>query len=360
MLNLPLIIEKEKFYKKIIKVFFLFFIVFNTSVFSQNIFNVADSTIVLEHKDKQTFMYGLAEGDKVIFNFSEQDAKEIDEIEVFQNLSKTFLYQDFLKSKVVNKEIIIPKTDIYYFKFISKQPRNLICRFKIQRIPASEKTKNLDLKIYWEPKCDTMYYIETEKKLISSDTLLVPIIENKVVSLNKKSNDNLNKNYFKINIPDSIIGWSYFIGVGKKSEKIFKELEAKAEKQKENIKGVSNLTNNSKYLTFLALNRWSDTLVPKSTDSVKFWFVRFDQNLQNFINEKEFNSFGKSNGYFLAKRMNFPINDSFYVCLKNESIKEKLNNVHIKIYAIALKEKWEINKIRKSKPRHWNQPKLKN
>ena len=50
--------------------------------FSQQPVDVADLTLKIKANSSEEFVYGFAEGDQIIFSFSEVDGKELKEVEV--------------------------------------------------------------------------------------------------------------------------------------------------------------------------------------------------------------------------------------------------------------------------------------
>jgi len=330
----------------------IIFISINT--FGQKPIDIIDSSLSIHKKETGRYYCGLAEGDKLVFSFEETNGKDIDEINISEYLSTTnVLYKDYFKSKVTDKTINISKTGIYQFDFINKtSPAECICKFKIQRIPASKETKKFNTKIFTRTKSDTAFVFNTEKYLISSDTVIVPIIKEKTITVQNKSNTNSNRSYIPINIPAKTISWSYYIGVGKKAENMFNQTDEKAQAKKAQLKSVNIDSTRSISLALIALRGSNEFSITEKSDTIKYWFVRFDQNLQNFLTGKEFTSFEKGDGTFFEKRLTFPTNDSFYICLENDNLKDKAD-VHIKIYAVTVNEKWGEKKVPDQKIRKW-------
>src|SRR5688572_20833780 len=97
---------------------------------------VAENTLKVGRLGEETFYYGFAEGDQMIFSFEEVNGKELKEIEIVE-LPSSSKFMDYKSSKIQNKTITINRTGIYKFRFANSAISGRICRFKIQRIPRS-------------------------------------------------------------------------------------------------------------------------------------------------------------------------------------------------------------------------------
>ncbi|MBK7561211.1 MAG: hypothetical protein IPI68_06725 [Chitinophagaceae bacterium] len=109
--------------------------------------DVADNTLKVAAFGEEVFYYGFAEGDKLIFNFEELKGKELKEVEIIE-LPSNSKFMDYKTKKIENKNLEITKTGIYMFRFANTGLGGRICKFKIQRIPASETTKNFNSSVY--------------------------------------------------------------------------------------------------------------------------------------------------------------------------------------------------------------------
>jgi len=131
-------------------------IVLSFRLFSQTPVDVAESTLKVRGLSETVFYYGFAEGDQVIFNFAELHGKKLKAVEIIEFPSSP-VFMDYKTNKIKNKTIHISKTGVYKFRFYNAAICGRICTFKIQRIPASEATKNFNTGVYWKTVYDTTY-----------------------------------------------------------------------------------------------------------------------------------------------------------------------------------------------------------
>jgi hypothetical protein len=138
----------------------------------QTIVDVAENTLKISGLGgEEVFYYGFAEGDQLIFNFEEINGKELKEIEIIE-LPSTSKFMDYKSSRIDNKIFNIARTGIYKFRLSNSAIGGRICKVKIQRIPASEATKNFNSSVFWKTVYDTTYTTEQEKYLIRADTTI--------------------------------------------------------------------------------------------------------------------------------------------------------------------------------------------
>jgi len=201
-----------------------------TSTFGQTTIDVIESTVKVSGMGEEVFYYGFAEGDKLIFNFEEVKGKPLKEIEIIE-LPGSSKFMDYKTKKIDNKIINISKTGIYKFRFANSSISGRICKFKIQRIPASEETVNFSTSVYWKTIYDTTYTTVQEKYLVSKDTA-VHNITDQVAKVHSSTNLNGNKTTFNFTLPRNTIAWSYYVGVDQNGQEAFnnasKELAEKA------------------------------------------------------------------------------------------------------------------------------------
>ena len=134
--------------------------------------DVTDQTIKLNGLEEDVLHFGFAAGDKIIFNFRTIDDKELKEIEILEypNNSK---FLDFKTKLVDNKTITVNKQGIYIFRFKNSSMAGRICKIKIQRVPASDETKNFNSTVTWETKQEITYNTFTKDIIVGYDTTYV-------------------------------------------------------------------------------------------------------------------------------------------------------------------------------------------
>ena len=127
------------------KKYFLSLIVYGllsvVTSYGQKPIDVAESSIKVGIKAEEEVYFGFAEGDQLIFSFEETNGKEMKEVEIVEMPSSS-KFLDFKTSKIENKTINVARTGIYKFRFANSALLPRVCKYKIQRIPASAATQN--------------------------------------------------------------------------------------------------------------------------------------------------------------------------------------------------------------------------
>src|SRR5689334_558992 len=116
-------------------------------LYSQKPVTVVENTLKLGPFKEEVFYYGFAAGDKLVFNFEEANKKELKELEIME-MPSTSRYMEYKTKKIENKTIDIANTGIYKFRFNNSTILPKVCKFTIQRIPATEATQNFNTTVY--------------------------------------------------------------------------------------------------------------------------------------------------------------------------------------------------------------------
>lgn len=170
-------------------------------LFAQTPVDVVENTLKIPGVGEEVFYYGFAEGDQLIFNFEEVNGKELKEIEILEHPSAS-KFMDYKTKKIENKTLNITQTGIYKFRFSNSALGGRICKFKIQRIPATDATKKFNSSVYWRTMYDTTYTPKNEKYLVSSDTSAVQVVDQLAkISSTNALNGNSNKTIVDFTLP---------------------------------------------------------------------------------------------------------------------------------------------------------------
>jgi len=182
-----------------------------SAIHAQNPIDVFESTLKVAALGEEEFYYGFAEGDQIVFNFEEVNDKELKEVEIIEYPSSS-KFMDYKTKKIDNKILSVSKTGVYKFVFRNSALSGRVCKFKIQRIPQSEKTKNFNTAVYWETLFDTTYTVSQEKYLISKKYKTVAIGKEKHY-INSGSNAALkggqSRIYVPVSLPPNTVLWAY-------------------------------------------------------------------------------------------------------------------------------------------------------
>jgi hypothetical protein len=216
---------------------------------AQTPIETADITLKIASKGEETLYYAFAEGDRVLFSFSESDKKNLKEVTVSE-------YPDNLKYKGVDtegttdKQFYVPRKGIYSFVF--KNSAFLASRtvkVSIRRLPASAATKNFDTGVQWRTLRDTTYeygsdwelkeFSATERKMVRTDTQIVTLFDKTERLDGKFVYNGKTETTVKFALPSpkndpkngytttELASWAYWIGVGVESSKGYNEQNKK-------------------------------------------------------------------------------------------------------------------------------------
>ncbi|MES2446523.1 MAG: hypothetical protein V4546_05040 [Bacteroidota bacterium] len=340
------------------KIFTIFFgLLFCSAVsFGQEPIDVTDQTIKLRGGNEEELYFGFATGDKIIFNFQEMDDKELKEIEIIEYPSNS-KFSDYKTKKVENKSILVTKQGVYTFRFKNSALGGRICKIKIQRIPASNETKNFNSTVTWETKQETTYNTYTKDVVVGYDTTYVQksikklvkteLSEEMIIDKTERvhSINNLDYKNFKtvrVTLPQNeistyktkkIVSWLYWIGVGK---------EASAAWAK-NVNTVKNIASDAATifgggpLAVLAIGTISSLAMPTMGEDVGYWFITDDNNAQLFMGRQSFMQFDKGKGIAAYGKNSDRTQGIFHIGLSNDNQFQSID-ANIKISVI-----WETN-----------------
>ena len=305
--------------------------------------DVAENTVKIGRFGEEIFYYGFAEGDKMIFSFSEANGKELKEIEIVE-LPSSSRFMDYKTTRIQNKTITINRTGIYKFRFANSAISGRVCRFKIQRIPASDVTMNFNTSVSWKTIYDTTYATESDIYLERSDTSVVNLVDQvPKVSSKNAVNGNSNKTIVDFSLPKGTIGWSYYIGVGNEGKQAYDKasnafLSAGAQ-------AVSRIPGYG-VLAALALNGINYFLATQGRDNVKYWFITDWDNVLLFKNNRPFRQYKQGDVINDAHQMQAPQSGKVYLGLYNDNIRDAIE-VTVKVTAIVVTEVWNTKPVQK-------------
>jgi hypothetical protein len=314
----------------------IFFIKDNS--FAQTI-DVNESTLKVSALGEEVLYYGFAEGDQMIFNFEEVSGKELKELEIIEMPSSS-KFMDYKTKKIENKTININQTAIYKLRFYNSALSGRICKFKIQRIPASNTTKNFNTTVYYKKVIDTTRYTENERYLVKSDTTISEIL-NQVAKVHSQTNSSGNVTTTNCVLPPNTVAWSYYIGVDQVGQQAFQnatESFSKASSLASKIPGwgllgavALNLTPN---IARLQAGEDIDFIILDNENlSLKYAGQRYRLYKQG----KVINDYGK---------MLAPLQGNLNFYLSNDNALQGVE-VTIKVSAVVVNQKWGTRPIEK-------------
>ncbi|NMC59837.1 MAG: hypothetical protein GYA51_10720 [Candidatus Methanofastidiosa archaeon] len=317
--------------------------------------DVAENTIKVGGLDEEVFYYGFAEGDQMIFNFKEADGKELKELEIIE-LPSSSKFMDYKVKKIENKVININRTGIYKFKLSNSAITGRVCKIKIQRIPASDATKNFNTSVYWRTIQDTSYTPTEEKYLVKSDTSAQSVVDQiSKISSQTALNGNPNRTIVDFTLPDGTISWGYYIGVGSEGKEAF---DAAKENFLNTAASVASKIPGYGSMAALALYGMNVFNKVQGRDNVKYWFITDWDNVQLFESGNEFYQYKQGNVVNDASQMKSPLSGKVYIGLLNDNVMEPIE-VMVKVTAIVVNQQWATHTIQLMKVENKKEPYLK-
>ena len=308
------------------------------NIYGQTPVNVAESTLKVGIMGEEIFYFGFAEGDKIIFNFEEMNGKELKELEIVE-MPSTQKFVDYKTSKIVNKTIVVNKTAIYRFRFTSSAISVRLCKYKIQRIPASAASQNFNPTVFNNMVNDTTYTTEEEEYLAKTDTVITNY-QDRIIKVNPTSNPAGNKSSFNFVLPENVIGWSYYLYVNQAGQQAYEEAN------KLIIAGEKSvITKFPAYnvLAALALNK-PVSISKLQGESINYWIME-GENADLFSKGAQFRYIKKGKATNDYSRMD-PRKGSLYFCFSNDN-PTLPSSITVKITLVGVNEVLQTRQVKK-------------
>jgi hypothetical protein len=246
------------------------------SVQGQTPIDIAESTLKIPAFGEEVFYYGFAAGDILVFNFTEANGKELKEVEIQELPAAASVFMDYKTKKISDKRLTISRTAVYKFRFSNAALGGRVCKFKVQRIPVSEGTRDFNSTVFWKVQNDTTYVPQQEQFLVKSDTVIVNVMDQvSKVSSQSAINGTPNRTIVDFSLPEHTVKWSYFIGVGNQGRAAYEQAKDKLVEE-----AASTLTGLPGYGPLAALALYGINTFSKAggDDNVQYWFISDWQN----------------------------------------------------------------------------------
>lgn len=317
---------------------------------------VAQSTLKIPALSQEVFYYGFAAGDQLIFSFQEVNKKELKEVEITE-LPGASRFMEFKTSSIPTKTITVPQTAIYQFRFTNSAITGRICRFSIQRIPASPDTHKFNTHVYWRTVYDTIKSPQLEQYLERSDTTFYNVLDQVAkVSSQNALNGNANKTIVEFNLPEGTMAWSYYIGVGTEGKAAYDA--ARDEFVNTAAAGLSEIPGYGS-LAALALHGINTFAKVQGPDNVKYWFIPDWENAQRFMANMSFQQFNQGDVVNTAAQMKAPLSGKVYLALYNDNLVDAIE-VIVKVSTVSIQQKWNTRTITTTSVQSRQEPYLMN
>jgi hypothetical protein len=303
--------------------------------------NVVDLNFRINAMSTHQMMYGFAEGDKIIINYSEERGKKLKNFEVIAYQGPK-MYSDFNVITIDKKEITIQKTGIYIFNFENSSLARRICSFKVDRIPASEDLVAFNTTVRERTIIDTTYTVRQERYVKSEAYKVKEISKNQHFFVNSGSNA-----YFKggksrvalpFNLPSNTVKWYYTVSS-------FRD-NAMIESTSEQINLVSDLTkliDNTGSLGF-AIDQLGK---PPGADYCDVYLLDHSNN-SLFLNKNDFSHYSigtRENMIAGNVEVGNRFAEQMYLGIKNPDSSHGIN-VLVSIAAIVLEQEIDTREVK--------------
>lgn len=298
--------------------------------------DIAENTVKVNALGEESFYYGFAEGDQIVFNFQEMNGKELKEIEIIE-LPSFSKFMDYKTKKVENKIINVARTSIYKFRLSNSSLSGRICKIKIQRIPKSNETIKFNSSVYWKIIQDTTYTPTEERYLVKSDTFAREVYSSIVqLSSTNALNGNKNNQVLDFTLPRNTISWSFYIAAGAKGSQEY--INAREQFAKNAAASMSKIPGYGP-LAALAITGVSYFSKVQGEDNVKYWFLSDANSKLLFESGQTFYQYKMGDVINEASQMKRPLSGKVYLALKNDNIADPIK-VTLNVVAIEVIQEW--------------------
>jgi len=325
------------------KKYFLLFMFFGSlsmvTAYGQQPVDIAETSIKVGIKGEELVYFGFAEGDQLIFSFEEANGKEMKEVEIVE-MPSTSKFMEYKTSKIENKTINVARTGIYKFRFANSALLPRICKYKIQRIPASQATQNFNTTVYFDEYFDTTYTTEIENYIDRSDTV-INNFQDRTIKVNPLTAPGSSKSIFNFVLPENTIAWSYYISADNAGRQVYFDAAK--------VLASTSGREVSKFPTYgplaaLALETPSYLTKLDTGQHINYWIVE-NENAELFKNGDQFRFVKKGKAINDFSKME-PRDGVFYFCLHNDR-KDVPVTVLVKITAIKVNEMLSSRTVQK-------------
>jgi hypothetical protein len=324
---------------------------FTATMFGRATINVTAQTLKIESQQEEKLYYGFAAGDKITFTLEVADKNYLSEVEILEYPGNS-KFSDINATKLNPKTIVVPKEGIYVFRLKNLAPTSRVCKFKIQRTPASDAGTNFNSNVTWQQQQVTTYKTYTKDVLVGYDTLYIQknkkelvktelsedIILDKTERINSRSSfGTKNLKTIEVNLPQNeiaaekskkVVAWAYWIGVGKEATEAWKK----------NVNIFRNIASGAATifgggpLAGYAIGTVAGLAMPTMGEDVAYWFITDPKNSELFMDSKPFKEFDKGKGVAAYGKNTSRTQGTFYIGLLNDNMFQGIDaNVKISV-----------------------------
>ncbi len=324
---------------------------FVLQVFGQERIMVSEGSIKIAGLGEENLYFAFASGDKIVFSFSETSGKEIKEVEILEYPSSS-RYTEFKVSASSEKTVVVNQEGVFRFRFTNGSLGKRVCRYKIERIPASVETAKFGTTVKWVEKTDTSWNTFTKDVTIGYDTTFLKmtrkiadtvvqkeeLVFDKSLRVHSETNENGNKTWIFFDLPSAVdkgyesrkvVAWAYWIGVGEEANKAWKE----------NAKTLSTLTTKVAGVCLTPLGAFAagaltELAIPKLGEDV-YYALTDEENKDRFMYGQNYYIHDKGKGVAGYRKISetSQCQGRYFFCLLNDNTFQGID-VNVKVVAI--------------------------
>jgi hypothetical protein len=309
--------------------FFILLLFNNISKAQLTPVDVADLTLKVGGLESKTLMYGFAEGDQILFNFSEVDNKELKELEITEYPSNS-KFMDYKTTKIENKTISVIKKGVYTFRFANSAIGGRVCRIKIQRIPAKAELANFNTSVETKTFYDTTWATKSKVIVERVDTIPELVLDKQGEIVHVAANEHGAYSDVEVILPPHTAYWTYWIGVGEGSQQSFSSAQQKM------VTGSLKYLGMADPLAALAVGGISYLIAETAVDNLAYK-IRYNQVVDGVQQTVVFHDGGDivKPDYALMTPPRAPKEGYMYFNLYNDNTIDPIQ-VYIKVMAIKI------------------------
>ncbi|HET7732390.1 MAG TPA: hypothetical protein VFK73_01030 [Paludibacter sp.] len=261
-------------------------------------------------------------------------------------------FSDINVKKLNLKPIVVSKQGVYVFRFKNLAPTSRVCKFRIQRTPASDISADFNSKVTWQQQQVTTYKTYTKDVIVGYDTVFIQknkrevvktelsedIIMDKTERINSKSIiGNKNLKTIEVNLPQNeittdkskkVVAWAYWIGVGKEATEAWKK---NVSIFRNIASGAANIFGGGP-LAGYAIGTVAGLAMPTMGEDVAYWFITDAKNSELFLDNKPFKEFDKGKGVAAYGKNTNKTQGTFFIGLLNDNTFQGIDaNVKISV-----------------------------
>ena len=327
-----------------------------TQLLAQGSAIVAENTVRIAPESEESFYYGFAKGDEIVFNMEVENDEFLSKVEIVE-LPTTQRFMECNTKRIRNKKIIASQTGIYKFRLINTAPVSQVCKLKIKRYPADKSMAGFNSSVFWRTVQDTTYTPIEEKYVVKSDTLIQEVYSgNPQLSSRYAITGNSNSQIIEFTLPENTMIWSFFIGTGIQGKEVFEKARTKF-----TLNAASIISKVPEYgpMAALALTGVSYFSNIQGDDNVKYWFLQDNKNVKLFLDHKSFLFYKRGDVITEAAQMRSPLKGRVYLAVLNDNSFEPIQ-LTIKVTAVELRQRWGTRIKQEIKVSNKQEPYLRN